>query len=109
MRSPRYTVLVANRSTGAVRRFSFVRLPVVLSVLVLFAVLSVPPLVGMGARWAGKGESASLRQANETLRLENENYRAMTGELATQVSSLQNAIDDLSKQAELDPATKKAL
>lgn len=106
MRSPRYTVLVANRDTGAIRRFTFVRLPVVLSAL---AVLSVPTLVGLGARWAGKGEIESLRLANQNLRLENDNYRAMTGELATQVSSLQNAIDDLSQQTELDPASRKAM
>lgn len=106
MRSPRYTVLIANRSTGTVRRFTFVRLPLVLSAL---AVLSVPTLVGLGARWAGKGEVESLRLANEHLRLENENYRAMTSELATQVSSLQNAIDDLSQQTELDPAARRAM
>jgi len=109
MRSPRYTVLVANRGTGAVRRFTFVRLPVVLSVLALLMVLTIPALVCLGAHWAGKGEVDTLRQTNESLRLENENFRAMTGELATQVSSLQSAIDDLSKQAELDPATRKAM
>ena len=106
MRSPRYTVLIANRSTGAVRRFTFVRLPVVLSAL---AVLSVPTLVGMGARWAGKSEVDGLKLANASLRVENENFRAMTGELATQVSSLQSAIDDLSQQAELDPSTRRAM
>lgn len=106
MRSPRYTVLIANRHTGTVRRFTLVRLPVVLSAL---ALLSVPTLVGLGARWAGKSELEGLKLANETLRLENENYRAMTSELATQVSSLQSAIDDLSRQTELDPATRHAL
>jgi murein DD-endopeptidase MepM/ murein hydrolase activator NlpD len=106
MRSPRYSVLLANRKTGAVRRFSFVRLPVVVTVVSL---LTVPTLVGLGAHWARKAEVESLRAANETLRVENENYRGMTGELATQVSSLQGAIDDLSRQAELDPATRQAM
>lgn len=107
MRSPRYTVLVANRHTGAVRRFTLVRLPIVLSVLVLL--LAIPTLIGLGGNWAGQAEVEALQAANDNLRLENENYRAMTGELATQVSSLQSAIDDLSRQAELDPAARQAI
>ncbi len=106
MRSPRYSVLLANRHTGAVRRFSFVRLPAVVGAVI---VLTVPTLVGLGAHWARKAEIEYLRSANETLRVENENYRGMTTELATQVSSLQSAIDDLSQQAELDPAARQAM
>ena len=106
MRSSRYTVLVANRNTGSVRRFTLARMPVVATIAVLF---SIPTLVGLGARWAGRGEVNALKAANDNLRLENENYRGMTTELSTQVSSLQEAIDDLSKQAELDPATRQAI
>jgi murein DD-endopeptidase MepM/ murein hydrolase activator NlpD len=106
MSSPRYTLLLANRNTGAVRRFTFVRRPLVLGVIGLFA---VPTLVGLGARWAGQAEIDSLRATNEGLRAENENYRAATGELATQISSLQGAIGDLSQQSELDPATRQAI
>ena len=106
MRSPRYTVLVANRATGAVRRFTVIRFPALILGLVLLFVLA---LMGLGARWAGRAEVESLKLANENLRLENDNYRAMTTELATQVSSLQSAIDDLSRRAELDPATKQAI
>jgi murein DD-endopeptidase MepM/ murein hydrolase activator NlpD len=106
MSSPRYTLLLANRNTGVVRRFNFVRRPVVLGA---FALLAVPTLVGLGARWAGQAEIDTLKVTNESLRLENENYRAATGELATQISSLQEAITDLSQQAELDPATRQAI
>ena len=106
MRSPRYTVLIANRNTGSVRRFTLVRRPVILSAL---AVLAIPTLIGLGARWAGQAEIDGLRTSNEGLRAENENYRAATGELATQISSLQGAINDLSQQAELDPAARQAI
>jgi murein DD-endopeptidase MepM/ murein hydrolase activator NlpD len=106
MRSPRYTILLANRNTGAVRRFTFVRRPIILLALGLFA---VPTLVGFGAVWANKAELETLRLSNETLRVENEGYRAATGELAGQISALQNAITDLSQQAELDPATRQAI
>jgi murein DD-endopeptidase MepM/ murein hydrolase activator NlpD len=106
MRLSKYTVLIANRTTGSVRRFTLARLPVVVTVAVLF---SIPTLVGMGARWAGRGEVDALKVANDNLRLENENYRGMTTELSTQVSSLQSAIDELSAQAVLDPATRQAM
>jgi murein DD-endopeptidase MepM/ murein hydrolase activator NlpD len=106
MSSPRYTLLLANRKTGVVRRFSFVRRPVGLAAVALFA---GPLLVGLGARWAGKAEIDTLRLANTSLQAENENYRAATGELETQISSLQDAITDLSQQAELDPATREAI
>jgi murein DD-endopeptidase MepM/ murein hydrolase activator NlpD len=106
MRSPRYTILLANRNTGAVRRFTFVRRPVILAVL---ALLAVPTLVGLGARWAGQAEIEGLRANNESLRVENESYRAATGELASQISALQSAITDLSQQAQIDPATRQAI
>ena len=107
MRSPRYTVLIANRTTGRVRRLTFARLPVVMAAFVV--ALAIPTLMALGAQWASRAEVQALAKANEDLQFENENYRAMTGELATQVSSLQSAIDDLSRQADLDPAARKAI
>jgi len=106
MNSPRYTILIANRNSGAVRRFTFVRRPLLLAVI---AAVTVPTLVGLGSYWARKAELAGLRMENDGLRVENENYRAATGELASQISSLQDAIADLSQQAELDPATRRAM
>jgi murein DD-endopeptidase MepM/ murein hydrolase activator NlpD len=106
MNSPRYTILIANRNSGAVRRFTFVRRPILLAII---ALVTVPTLVGAGSYWAHKAELDSLRTENDGLRVENDNYRATTGELATQISSLQEAIADLSQQAELDPATRRAM
>jgi murein DD-endopeptidase MepM/ murein hydrolase activator NlpD len=106
MRSPRYTILIANRKTGAVRRLTVVRRLAVLAAMALWA---VPVLVGLGAKWAGRGEVDNLRVANENLRVENESYRTATGELATQISSLQTAITQLGEQSNLDPAVKAAI
>jgi murein DD-endopeptidase MepM/ murein hydrolase activator NlpD len=106
MRSPRYTVLIANRQTGAVRRLTVVRRP---AVLTLLAILTVPVLIGMGARWSGQAEIEQLAHQATMLRLENESYRAATGELATQISTLQTAIKDLGEDAQLDPAVKRAI
>ena len=109
MRSPKYTVLIANRQTGAVRRLTIVRRP---AVLVLGAALAVPMLiglVGLGARAARQAEVDQLAQQAEVLRIENDSYRAATGELATQISTLQSAISELGQDAQLDPAARRAI
>jgi murein DD-endopeptidase MepM/ murein hydrolase activator NlpD len=106
MRSPRYTILLANRQSGAVRRFTFVRRPVLVGMVVL---ITLPTLVGLGAYWANKTELEYLRSTNQSLQTENDSYRAATGELADQISALQTAITDLSQQAELDPAARQAI
>jgi murein DD-endopeptidase MepM/ murein hydrolase activator NlpD len=106
MRSPRYTILIANRKTGAVRRLTVVRR---VAFVVAMALWTVPILVGLGAKWAGRGEVESLRLANDNLRIENDSYRTATGELATQISSLQTAITELGDQSNLDPAVKAAI
>jgi hypothetical protein len=76
MRSPRYTILIANRKTGAVRRMTVVRR---LAVVAAMGLWSVPILVGLGAKWAGRGEIDNLKVANENLRIENDSYRSATG------------------------------
>lgn len=106
MRSPKYTILVANRQTGAVRRFTIARRPVVLTTLMI---LSVPVLVGLGARWSGEAQIQQLAQHGEVMRLENESYREATGELASQITALQSAMTELGEQAQLDPAMKRAI
>ena len=106
MRSPRYTILIANRKTGAVRRLTVVRRVAFVAAMALW---TVPILVGLGAKWASRGELDNLRYQNEALRVENESYRTATGELATQISSLQSAITQLGDQSNLDPAVKAAI
>jgi len=106
MRSTRYTILLANRDTGVVRRFTLPLRPVGLGLL---AVIAVPVLIGLGARWAARAEVVSLRQANAQLRVENESYQQATGELAGQIAALQSAVDQLGNDATLDPETRRAI
>jgi murein DD-endopeptidase MepM/ murein hydrolase activator NlpD len=109
MRSPRYTILIANRNSGAVRRLTVARLPVALASAAVLGVPLIFMLIGVGARQATRLEVESLRTTNETLKVENDSYREATGELAVQISSLQAALAQLSDQAQLDPATKEAI
>jgi murein DD-endopeptidase MepM/ murein hydrolase activator NlpD len=106
MRAPRYTILIANRSTGVIRRITVARRT---AVMALAALAFVPLLIGLGASHADPVELESLRLANESLRIENDSYRAATGELAEQISSLQAALTQLGVEARLDPAAREAL
>jgi len=106
MSSTRYTILIANRKTGAVRRLTLSRR---LGLFAGLSVLALPLLVGLGSGGASQAEVDILRVANETLRLENESYREATGELTEQISSLQTALSQLGEQTELDPATRRAM
>jgi murein DD-endopeptidase MepM/ murein hydrolase activator NlpD len=72
-------------------------------------VASLPILMGLGARWSAIAEIVSLKEANAVLHMENESYRAATGELAAQISSLQTAVVELGERSKLDPASQKAI
>lgn len=106
MASTRYTILIANRKTGAVRRFTLSRR---LGLGVGLFLLVLPLLVGLGSGGANQVELGVLRVANETLQLENDSYREATGELTEQISSLQVALAQMGEQTALDPATRQAM
>jgi murein DD-endopeptidase MepM/ murein hydrolase activator NlpD len=104
--SRRYSILVADRSTGVVRRFNLSLRPALAVVLGVFA---LPVLIGLGARWSASAELDHLRSATGVLRQENASFRAATGELTGQIAQLQDAIGALSADSQLDPATRTAL
>jgi murein DD-endopeptidase MepM/ murein hydrolase activator NlpD len=108
MRSPRYTILIANRNTGAVRRLAVRRRPLFLSAMAVLAVPVVLALAGIGIGQASQAEYDALKLANENLRIENDSYREATGELAEQVATLQTALAQLGDSS-IDPATLAAI
>lgn len=106
MRARRYTVLIADRSSGVVRRATIRLRPTLVGIA---AVLMIPVLIGLGARWSALGEIEQLHARNTLLQVENSSYRAATGELTTQIQSLEGVIDDLGARASLDPAEAQAM
>jgi murein DD-endopeptidase MepM/ murein hydrolase activator NlpD len=102
----RYTVLVADRTSGVLRRVT-VNLRWV--VAVVLGVLSLPILMGLGAKWSARAEIEQTRMANVLLQEEIGNYRAATGELTTQIQSLEGVINDLGERAKLDPEQARAM
>jgi murein DD-endopeptidase MepM/ murein hydrolase activator NlpD len=102
----RYTVLIADRSTGVVRRLT-VNLRTAVSVAT--TAFMIPVLIGLGAKWSARLEIDGLRASNVTLEVENGNFRATTGELTTQIQSLESVINDLGVRSALEPAQVKAM
>jgi len=106
VRSRRYTILVADRASGVVRR---VTISLKAACLVAGATLVLPMLIGLGARWSALSELERLRHSNAALEMENGNFRATTGELTTQIQSLEGVLDELGGRAALDPEQVRAM
>jgi murein DD-endopeptidase MepM/ murein hydrolase activator NlpD len=102
----RYTILVADKTTGVVRRLT-ISLRTVTAVVC--SVLALPVLIGLGAKWSGRLELHQLRATKEALEVENINYREATGELTTQIQSLEGVINELGSRSQLDPAQARAM
>jgi murein DD-endopeptidase MepM/ murein hydrolase activator NlpD len=102
----RYTLALTDRSTGVVRHLTVPMRPL----LVLgIALLGLPVLFAAGAVWGAHMRVSELEAANARLRVENASYREATGELVSQVSSLQAAVDQIGAQAMVDPDADRAM
>src|SRR4026207_1906467 len=86
MPSKRYTIIVADRSSGVVRRATISLRPVL---VISGLVLSVPVLIGIGAAWKAKSDVSNLEASHRALELENASFRSATDELTTQITSLE--------------------
>src|SRR4030095_5891657 len=102
----RYTVVVADRQTGAVRRLTIRLRPLAVAMVM---VLAAPVVAGLALRLTALAEVDHLRVTNQTLTQENNSYREATGTLAAQIESLQSAINELGIRARLDPVSARAM
>jgi len=104
--SRRYSVVIADRRSGVLRRFTIPLGPTVATVV---TALALPILIGLGARWSATSALHELTTTNARLTIENENYRAATGQLASQIAALQDAVDEIGVTAAVDPAASRAM
>ena len=106
MASRRYSVVIADRQTGVIRRFTLPLRPTLITVV---TALTLPILIGLGARWSAKAALDELTITNAQLATENANYREATGQLASQVATLQQAVDEIGVTAAVDPEASRAM
>jgi murein DD-endopeptidase MepM/ murein hydrolase activator NlpD len=102
----RYTILVADRASGVVRRVTISAAPAVAAVC---AAVTLPVLIGVGAAWKAKSDVAQLYVSHRALEAENSNYRGATQALSEQIATLQAAVADLGSRAALDPGLARAM
>ncbi len=106
MFSRRYTLAIADRTSGVERRATISARPML---LVVSAIVTLPVLIGLGAAWKAKSDVQGLYASNQALEIENANYRAATEALAGQIESLQSTITELGAKSALDPNLTKAM
>jgi murein DD-endopeptidase MepM/ murein hydrolase activator NlpD len=106
MASRRYTILIADRTSGVVRRVTVPLRPVTVAACIAVA---TPILIGFGAAWKGRHDVVGIIASQRALQVENANYRSATDALAGQIESLQSAIADLGARSALDPNLAKAM
>jgi murein DD-endopeptidase MepM/ murein hydrolase activator NlpD len=104
--SRRYSIVLADRTSGVVRRFT---IPVWPTLAGAAFTLALPILIGLGARWSAHAALDDLTADNVRLTLENDNYREATSQLASQISALQAAVDEIGVTAAVDPAASRAM
>jgi murein DD-endopeptidase MepM/ murein hydrolase activator NlpD len=104
--SRRYTIVLADRRTGVVRRFT---VPLWPTVAAGTFVLALPVLIGTGAALKARSDVAALYASAAALEIENANYRAATEALSGQIHGLQSAINELGAQAALDPSLASSM
>ena len=106
IRGKRYSLVIGAPDSESDWRFT---LPLWPSLGIGCAALALPILIGLGARWSARSMITELQASNASLRVENASYREATGQLATEIASLQSAVNQLGDHAAIDPAASKAM
>ena len=106
MASRRYSIVIADRTSGVVRRVTIALWP---TLTITGFALALPILIGLGARWSARAALDDLTATNVRLTLENDNYREATSQLGAQISALQAAVDEIGVTAAVDPAASRAM
>jgi len=89
----RYSILVADRRTGVVRRFTLSVRPALATAV---AVALIPTLVATGAVFKARWQYAATQSELAALQQENDSMRTAGVALTAQVGTLQTSLDDLS-------------
>ncbi|HJN45390.1 MAG: hypothetical protein CL477_10710 [Acidobacteria bacterium] len=106
MLSKRYSLIVADRSSGSLRRFTLAVRP---TLVLIAAILAVPVGWTVHSRWSAASHIGQLQLRNATLAVENARYRSATTELSGRIAALQLAIVELRDRSLVDPRVRRAM
>lgn len=102
----RLTIEVGGEGETSGRRISLRLWPTLAG---LVATVGLPILAGLGARIHARDEIQRLTATAMALRMENDNYRDATSQLATQILTLQGAVDDIGARSAVDADASRAM
>ena len=102
----RYTVVVADRSSGVIRRIT---LNLRSAIGLLAAILGTPILLGFGVSWLASTELNRLKTNLASLEVENSGYRSATTSLGSEIAALEAVVADIDNRAVLNPRALEAL
>lgn len=101
----RYALIVADRATGATRRFT---VSVGLALIAVTVAVGAPLGWVLHSGWDAHMEIVRLRLSNARLEIENAGYRASATDLVANIASLQAVIDNLAARTPLDVVRVRA-
>ena len=96
MRSTRYSIVIANRRSGVVRRLTLSARTLVVAAM---ALLAIPGLLMVGATRKAAWQRATLETRLAGLEAENASMKAATGALTGQIGTLQSVVASLTELA----------
>ena len=102
----RYSLILANRDTGFMRR---VTLPVRQATTILAILFAIPITWFVFSGLTAKSEITRLTLHNARLEIENASYRATANDLSIQIASLRTAIDNLDSRLTMDPQMRRSI
>jgi murein DD-endopeptidase MepM/ murein hydrolase activator NlpD len=101
MLSKRYTIVLADRTTGVVRRFTIAVKPVLVAVV---TIVTLPILIGTGAALKAKYDVKNLYASNATLELENANLKDLLSGLEDRLQTVRSDVDKRNQLAAATPS-----
>ena len=106
MLQKRYSLIIANRTTGATNRFTLGLGPLCVAFL---ALLALPAALLVYAEWSTSLAVTRLRLQNARLEFENSAYQATARDLASHLAGLDDAMVGLTGRVDIDPSMLQAM
>ena len=106
MLNNRYSFVIANRSSGVVRRFTIAVRPALTFVV---AILAFPVGLMVQSYQSSSAQNEQLRVRNNALELENNNYRTATANLSGEITALQLATQELHDRSIVEPQLRRSM
>ena len=106
MLKKRYSFVIADRSSGAVRRFTLAVRP---ALTMAIGILAFPVGLMIQTYQSASAEIEQLQVRNDALESENHLYRAATTDLSGRITALQLAAQDLHDRSIVKPQLQRAM